>query len=83
MALSDLGRNLRRFMKLKNISIQKLSIDSNLGTATLSNIINNKASPSLSTIEKIANTLKISTNDLFLDIPKLLLEKFQNWIFFK
>lgn len=71
MALSDLGRNLRRFMKLKNISIQKLSIDSNLGTATLSNIINNKASPSLSTIEKIANTLQISTNDLFLDIPKL------------
>ena len=62
MALSDLGRNLRRFMKLKNISIQKLSIDSNLGTATLSNIINNKASPSLSTIEKIANTLQISTN---------------------
>ena len=66
MALSDLGRNLRRFMKLKNISIQKLSIDSNLGTATLSNIINNKASPSLSTIEKIANTYKYQQMIYFL-----------------
>lgn len=71
MALSDLGRNLRRFMKLKNISIQQLAINSDLGTATLSNILNYKTSPSLATTEKIAKALSISTNDLFQDVPKL------------
>ncbi len=71
MALSDLGRNLRRFMKLKNISIQQLANDSDLGTATLSNILNNKTKPGLATTEKIANALSVSANELFQDVPKL------------
>ena len=71
MALNDLGGNLRRNMKLRSVSIQQLSEKCSLGTATLSNILNGKSNPSTSTVQKIADSLGVSINDLFCDIPKL------------
>jgi Zn-dependent peptidase ImmA (M78 family)/DNA-binding XRE family transcriptional regulator len=58
-------------MKLRSVSIQQLSEKCSLGTATLSNILNGRANPSTATVQKIADSLDVSINDLFCDIPKL------------
>lgn len=72
MALEDLGRNVRRYMKLQNLSIPQLAEKSGLGTATLSNILNGKkASPNSSTLIKISTALGVSFPDLLAEIPKL------------
>lgn len=71
MALEDLAKNVRRFMKLKKFSIPQLAKECGLGTATLSNILNEKASPNSSTLIKISTVLGVSFSDLLADTPKL------------
>lgn len=71
MALADLGRNVRRYMKLQQLSIPKLAEKSGLGTATLSNILNEKASPNSSTLIKISTALGVSFPELLAETPKL------------
>ena len=71
MALEDLAKNVRRFMKLKKFSIPQLAKECSLGIATLSNILNEKASPNSSTLIKISTVLGVSFSDLLADTPKL------------
>ena len=71
MALADLGRNVRRYMKLQKLSIPQLAEKSGLGTATLSNILNEKASPNSSTLIKISTALGVSFPELLAETPKL------------
>ena len=71
MALTDLGKNVRRYMKLQDFTIPQLAKKSGLGTATLSNILNEKASPNSSTLLKISTALEVSFADLLAEAPKL------------
>ena len=71
MALADLGRNVRRYMKFQKLSIPQLAEKSGLGTATLSNILNEKASPNSSTLIKISTALGVSFPELLAETPKL------------
>ena len=71
MALTDLSRNVRRYMKLQNLSIPQLASKSGLGTATLSNILNGKSDPNSSSLVKISIALGVSFPELLAEIPKL------------
>ena len=71
MALTDLSKNVRRYMKLQKLSIPQLAEKSELGTATLSNILNEKSSPNSTTLIKISHALGVSFPQLLADAPKL------------
>lgn len=71
MALTDLSKNVRRYMKLQQLSIPQLAAKSGLGTATLSNILNEKSAPNSSTLIKISSALGVSFPDLLAEIPRL------------
>lgn len=71
MALTDLSKNVRRYMKLQKFSIPQLAAKSSLGTATLSNILNGKSAPNSSTLIKISSALGVSFPELLAEIPKL------------
>ena len=45
MGIQDIGDNVRRLMKLRALTIPKLSERTGMGTAALSNILNRKAEP--------------------------------------
>ena len=78
MALTDLGKNVRRYMKLQKLSIPQLAEKSGLGTATLSNILNEKASPNSSTLIKISTALGVSFPELLAETPKLKTLRFRS-----
>lgn len=65
MLKENLSANLRRLMKLKGLSIPELEKVSKVSRATISNILNLKADPSLSTIEKLSKGLNIDEGKLF------------------
>ena len=71
MALTDLSKNVRRYMKLQKLSIPQLAEKSELGTATLSNILNEKSSPNSTTLIKISHALGVSFPQLLADAPKI------------
>jgi Zn-dependent peptidase ImmA (M78 family)/transcriptional regulator with XRE-family HTH domain len=71
VGIQDIGDNVRRLMKLRALTIPKLSGRSRMGTAALSNILNRKAEPRSSTLIKIADALGVSVQDLLSDSPRL------------
>ena len=71
MEVGNIGSNTRRLMKIRKISIAKLSSQMEMGSATLSNILNGKSEPKSSTLLKLADALNVSVNDLMADSPKL------------
>ncbi|MBO7485610.1 MAG: ImmA/IrrE family metallo-endopeptidase [Spirochaetaceae bacterium] len=71
MSLEGLSKNVRRYMKLQKLSIPQLAEKSELGTATLSNILNEKTTPNSSTLIKISKALGVSFPELLAEIPNL------------
>lgn len=71
MGIKDIGDNIRRHMKIRGLTIPKLSAQMGIGTATLSNILNGKAEPKSSTLIKLAESLKVPFDELLADAPKL------------
>ena len=71
MEVGNIGSNTRRLMKIKKVSIAKLSSQMEMGSATLSNILNGKSEPKSSTLLKLADALKVGVNDLMAASPKL------------
>ena len=66
------GRSLRQRRLAKLFSQEALSIESNLSRAYLSDLETGKKDPSLFTIFKLANALKIK--------PSVLIDEFENII---
>jgi Zn-dependent peptidase ImmA (M78 family)/DNA-binding Xre family transcriptional regulator len=58
-------------MKLRDLTIPKLSTRMGMGTAALSNLLNGKAEPKSSTLIKLAEALHVTFNDLLSDTPQL------------
>ncbi len=71
MSIQDIGPNLRRLMKLKGYTIAKLAKEMEVGTATISNILNGRSEPQSSTLIKFGNALGVSLNEILSDAPKL------------
>jgi len=66
MNLQELiGKRVAELRKAKGLSQQKFSDDAGLERSHLTNIENGNNNISISTLEKILNTLDISTNDFF------------------
>jgi len=66
MNLQELiGKRVAELRKAKGLSQQKFSDDAGLERSNLTNIENGNNNISISTLEKILNTLDISTNDFF------------------
>ena len=59
-----LGNNIRKIRKIRKISINELSAETNISLSYLSAIENNKANPTLDKIENIAKVLNVSTDKL-------------------
>ena len=45
MAVSDIGNNVRRHMKIRGLTVPALAKKGGIGTATLSNLLNGKSEP--------------------------------------
>jgi len=71
MAIEDLGDNVRRLMKLQELTIPALASLADMGTASISNILNGKTVPKSSTLINLANALKVPIQDLLADAPDL------------
>lgn len=71
MGIKDIGDNVRRHMKIRGLTIAKLSELSEMGTAAISNILNAKAEPKSSTLLKLAEALSVPFNELLADSPRL------------
>lgn len=62
---STIGDNIRRISKEKTLSVYRISKDSKVSQAYLSDIINNKRkNPSIEILRKIALVLKVTVEDL-------------------
>lgn len=59
-----LGQNLRKWRTKKNMTQGDLASVLNVDRAYISNIENGRMNPTLSTLEKIANALGISSSEL-------------------
>ena len=59
-----LGENLRKLRLKKDMSQGDLATVLNVDRAYISNIENGRMNPTLSTLEKIANSLGISSSEL-------------------
>lgn len=60
-----LAENIRRLRKQKGWSQEKLAFEADIHRVFMGRIERCEQSPSLSTLEKIANALNISIRDLF------------------
>lgn len=56
---------LSKIMQDRNLSIRQVSILTGVPRSTLSDILNDKVSPRLDTLEQIARGLKIRISDLY------------------
>ncbi|SHJ53916.1 Transcriptional regulator, contains XRE-family HTH domain [Clostridium cavendishii DSM 21758] len=64
--ISILGQNIKKIRESKGVSAYRLSKDANVGNATISQIESGKRQTlNADTLEKIANALNVSTNELF------------------
>jgi len=71
MGIEHIGGNIRRLMKIRNLTIPKLASKSEMGTAAISNLLNGKAEPRSSTLIKLANALDVRFEALLVDTPHL------------
>lgn len=71
MAVSDIGSNIRRHMKIRGLTVSALAKKGGIGTATLSNVLNGKSEPRSSTLIGLAAVLGVPVADLIADSPKL------------
>lgn len=71
MAINDLGDNVRRLMKLQELTIPALAKLTDMGSASISNLLNGKTEPKSGNLLKIADALKVPIQDLLADAPKL------------
>jgi len=64
--LNNIGKKIMEIRKDKNISQQELAIKSNLSQSFISHLEQDKRSPTINTLYKIANGLDISLKDFLL-----------------
>lgn len=71
MAIEDLSANIRRYMKVKDITAKNLAEACGIGQVAMSRILNGKAEPRSSTFLKICQALNQSPDRLLADSREL------------
>ncbi len=71
MPLHSLGANVRRYMKIRGLSIPQLAEQAGLSSAGLSNLLNGKADPRSSTLINISKALDVPVGQLVESVPEL------------
>jgi Zn-dependent peptidase ImmA (M78 family)/lambda repressor-like predicted transcriptional regulator len=71
VAVSDIGANVRRHMKIRGLTVPALAKEGGIGTATLSNLLNGKSEPKSSTLIALATALGVPVAQLVADSPEL------------
>lgn len=61
----SIGRNVRRIRKEKGFSIMDLKEKTGLSKSTISDLENDKSSPTIDTLQKIADALGVDVRDFF------------------
>ena len=56
---------LVNIMYIKNVSVRQLSLTTGIPKSTIDNIMNEKYSPTMDNMEKIAKALKVRISDLY------------------
>ena len=56
---------LGNIMYIKNVSVRQLSLTTGIPKSTIDNIMNEKYSPTMDNMEKIAKALKVRISDLY------------------
>lgn len=64
MSIGENIKNIRRNRKMTILDVKKIT---GLSKSTISDIENNKTSPTAATLQKIADALKVSIEDFFQD----------------
>lgn len=63
--LKRIGANVRKYRKLKALTIAQLSYKSGLGTTSIYEVEHGKVNSNVTTIQKIADALEITPGELF------------------
>lgn len=63
--LKRIGSNVRKYRKLKALTIAQLSYRSGLGTTSIYEVEHGKVNSNVNTIQKIADALEITPGELF------------------
>ena len=71
MGAREIGSKIREYRKLAGLTQEDLAIQAKIATATLQRIELNKFSPTLSTLEQIAEALKCEVYDFLAPEPAL------------
>lgn len=71
----SVGSNVRRIRKIKGYSILKIREITGLSKSTISEIENDKSSPTIATLEKLAEALNVSLDYLLKKSPVALIEE--------
>lgn len=61
----NIGKKVMSIRKSQNLSQKEVALSARIDRALFSQIENNKANPTLATIEKIANVLKVNMAEFF------------------
>lgn len=69
MAQMNIGERIRYFRHLRGWSQEQLALRAGLNTAFLGHLERGLKSPTVRTVEKIANALEITLGELFADDP--------------
>lgn len=60
---------IREILESKEVKVSSLAETVGITRANMSNIVNGKSTPSLETLEKIANALEVDITELFVPSP--------------
>lgn len=63
----SIGEKVRKIRKEKGLSIMDLKEKTGLSKSTISDLENNKSSPTIDTLQKIADALGVDVRDFFED----------------
>ena len=61
----DIGENIKRIRKVKNLTQKEVFIAAGMDSAQYSRIENSRTDPSVNTLEKIAKALGVSLSEIF------------------
>lgn len=71
MGVKDISNNLRRLRSIKGLNQQEISQRAGLSRVAYSSIENGKAAPRVSNLQKLADALEVSMEELIKPVPQL------------
>lgn len=61
----DVGKHLKEIRKIKNVSVYRLAIDSNISESHIRSIEKGEKQPTISTLKRLLDCLNVSLSEFF------------------